>query len=191
MIKHVFFFLNSHGLLCVSYSFLLFGRKCLGTPLQNFYKPRWFQQKNISFLVLVLTIFSKPLLIKSKLWNGLFAVQKHVSVDFSSNVTEHLFPLHSNSNDISKGRKKKKEEKSVPNRDVVSLSSENGEPLRDHRNGHGKLCLCFENNLAFHPPNLIPVRVNASPMKYKQTVMCNPKQTPVPYTYLHVSKHHC
>ena len=108
MIKHDFFFLNSHGLLCVSYSFLLFGRKCLGTPLQNFYKPRWFQQKNISFLVLVLTIFSKPLLIKRKLWNGLFAVQKHVSVDFSSNVTEHLFPLHSNSNDISKGRKKKK-----------------------------------------------------------------------------------
>lgn len=87
--------------------------------------------------------------------------------------------------------KKKKEEKSFPNRDVVSLSSENGEPLRDHRNGHGKLCLCFENNLAFHPPNLIPVRVNASPMKYKQTVTCNPKQTPVPYTYLHVSKHHC
>lgn len=31
------------------------------------YIPRWFGQKNISFLVLVLTIFSKPLLIKNKL----------------------------------------------------------------------------------------------------------------------------
>lgn len=160
-------------------------RKELFTPPQNLYIPRQVGHRNGPW---TLTTFSKPMLI-NKLHGGRCAGQKCVTVGFSSHVMRHSLPLNSNSNDISEGKKKK----------IVSKQGCGFSQLWKLRAPErpqacapalGKLCWCFKNNLAFHSPNLIPVPVLVPPVECKQMLKCNPKQTPVPHTYLQVSKHH-